>query len=48
MGNFRVAMERVGREYNSVKTGPIEDTGQYSDESRGKDNLLRDLALYGD
>lgn len=34
-------MERVGRECTSAETGPEEVTGQCSDESKGKDNLLR-------
>lgn len=40
-------MERVGRESSSVKTGPNEGIEQYSDKSKGKDHLLRDLALHG-
>lgn len=38
-------MEPVVRAYNSVETGPEEDPGQYSDESKEKGNLLRGLGF---
>lgn len=41
-------MEGVVRERSSVKAGQEEDTGQYSAESKDKENLLRALALYSD
>ena len=44
MRSFRGAMERVDREGSSVKTAQ-EDTEQYSDKNKGKDNLLWEAGL---
>lgn len=34
-----------GTECSSFKSGQEEDTGQYSDKNKGKDNLLRETGL---
>lgn len=47
MRSFTDMMESVDRECNSVTIGQEEDTGQCSDESKGKDNLLRETSLNG-